>query len=210
MGKIKNIGDLELFDYTGAVLDQQNWTETTTTTTTSGGGGHVNQGTGYVSSPTTSTSTYSSEKLRMFLRLDSGKEKEITLNNPGFGVRPGHRVSVIYAKNRADTHGQGVAAYDHSTQATKIYESAIRDVTANISFPIGCLMLIVISSLGGVISTLALSLAYLIFFGGGGGIIVWMVHKRLREKALQAAITGRVRDEIERLRENEGRSANAQ
>lgn len=208
MSKIKNIRDLELFDFTGTVIDQQNWVEMTTTTTTSGG--HVNQGTGHVSSPTTTTSRYSTEKLRMFLRLDSGREEEITLNDAGFGVRPGHRVSVIYAKNRADTHGHAVAAYDHSTQATKIYESAIRDVIANISFPVGCLMLMAISTFAGVLSTLAVSLALLVFYVGGGGVIVWMVSKRRREKALQAAINGRVREEITRLRENEGRSTNAQ
>jgi len=259
MSKVRKIGDLSLFDFTGTVIDQQNWVENTTTTTTSGGGGHVNQGSGHVSGPTTTTSTYSTEKLRMFLRLDSGREEEITLNDPGFGVRPGHRVSVIYAQNRADTHGRAVAAYDHSTQATKIYESAIRDLTASISLPLGCLMLMaipslaamVVSGIGGSFGAMGQmsrgeqmmrdfaahdipghqldkaipsglsatgmpaanwgqALAIPAFIIAIVGIIIWLVRKRLKAKALQAAIIGRVRQEMKRLSESKGKSTHAQ
>ena len=117
---IANIEELYVFAKTGTVVGQQQSTVINTTTTTSGGGGYLHQGTGYVNAPTTTVSTSSSEKLRLFFRDDNGKEIEAEFSDTPFGVREGHRVSVVYAGPTVLKSGYPVALINHSTGNDKI------------------------------------------------------------------------------------------
>lgn len=111
----------------GTVVGSQQWTETSfsSTTSTSGGGGHIHNGSGYVSAPQSSTTVRSRaiEFLRVFVREDDGTEFEATFSELGFGVRDGHRVSVVFAAFPDDSGAldpRPMALVNHSTRKHKM------------------------------------------------------------------------------------------
>ena len=141
MGKdfiVTNIDELNMFVRTGTVIDHQQSVHSSTTVTTSGGGGFLHQGSGYVHAPTTTTSTSSEEKLRIFLRRDDGTETEVEFWDAPFGVREGHRVSVVYAGPKAANKGVAVALINHSTDNDELFLHRLDSMLPKMS---GCLAL---------------------------------------------------------------------
>lgn len=104
----------------GTVEGTSTWSEThiSSTTTTSGGGGHVYRGTGFVSSPTTSTTTSSTsvEVSRFFLKFGDDSEEEFKLKGGKFAVREGHVVSLVRVGPKDENWGYNLAFYNHSTR----------------------------------------------------------------------------------------------
>ncbi len=144
MSKIKRLEDFAIFDFTGTVIDQLNWTEEASVTTVTDGSSHADQGYGRVPGPSRTTRTFTTQKLRMFLKMRGGGEEEITLSDPGLGVLRDHRVSVLYGRNSRDAAATAVAFCNHTTGRTKVYEAAIGSLIDQTSLAQGCLFLLVI------------------------------------------------------------------
>lgn len=195
--KIANVDDLHVFAKTGTVVGQQQSTVINTTTTTSGGGGYLHQGTGHVQAPTTTVSTSSSEKLRIFFRDDNGKEIEAEFSDTPFGVREEHRVSVVYAGPAALKSGYPVALVNHSTGNDKIFLQVVDLLLPKLS---GCLALGLI--LGTPIAFLILGA--LIFEGGMAGFFILgmiagfvpVIMKLSRRKTLMNAVVDRIKAKV--------------
>ncbi|MBJ7499536.1 MAG: hypothetical protein JHC57_07265 [Sphingopyxis sp.] len=195
--KIANVDDLHVFAKTGTVVGQQQSTVINTTTTTSGGGGYLHQGTGHVQAPTTTVSTSSSEKLRIFFRDDNGKEIEAEFSDTPFGVREEHRVSVVYAGPAALKSGYPVALVNHSTGNDKIFLQVVDLLLPKLS---GCLALGLI--LGTPIGFLILGA--LIFEGGMAGFFILgmiagfvpVIMKLSRRKTLMNAVVDRIKAKV--------------
>lgn len=142
VGKIKTIDQLYMFTRVGTIEGSQNWSETSisTTTTTSGGGGYMHQGSGFISPASSSTTTSSSttEKLRLFVREDDGDEFEAKFSEPGFGVREGHRVTIVYAGDQASQAGYPMALVNHSTNQSKVFAERSNWIVDQIGKLLGC------------------------------------------------------------------------
>lgn len=193
---IANIEELYVFAKTGTVVGQQQSTVINTTTTTSGGGGYLHQGTGYVNAPTTTVSTSSSEKLRLFFRDDNGKEIEAEFSDTPFGVREGHRVSVVYAGPMVLKSGYPVALINHSTGNDKIFLRVVDRLLPKLSGGL---------ALGFILGTpiAFLVLGAMIFESAAGFLILGMIvgfipviMKLSRRKALAEAVVDRIRSKV--------------
>lgn len=142
VGTIKSIDQLYMFTKVGTIAGSQNWSETSisTTTTTSGGGGYMHQGSGFISPASSSTTTSSSttEQLRLFIREDDGDEFEAKFSEPGFGVREGHRVTVVYAGDQASRAGYPMALANHSTNQSKIFTQRAKWIIKPVGQTMGC------------------------------------------------------------------------
>jgi len=125
VGKIASLDQLYVFERSGTVAALQHWVETNTTVTTTGGSGTVVNGTGNISGPSTTTHTSSTEMVRIFVREDDGGEFEASLPDLGFGVREGHRVSIVHAGDQASRRGYPIAVVNHTTGKSKVLASRV-------------------------------------------------------------------------------------
>ena len=194
--KIANVDELYVFVKTGTVVGQQQSTVINTTATTSGGGGYLHQGTGHVHAPTTTVSTSSSEKLRIFFREDNGKEIEAEFSDTPFGVREGHRVSVVYEGPMALKSGYPVALINHSTGNEKIFLRVVDRLIPKLSGGL---------ALGFILGTpiAFLILGAMIFESAAGFLVLGMIAgfipvimKLSRRKALMNAVVDRIKAKV--------------
>jgi hypothetical protein len=203
---IKSIDQLYVFAKTGKVVGNQNWAETSisSSTTTSGGGGHVHMGTGYIApiSSSTTTSSTSTEQLRLFVQDDDGGEEfEARFSNPGFGVREGHRVTIVYAGNLSSQAGYPMTLVNHSTGNERVFKNQADLIVNRLGAGIGCALLAGVP-IGGMIlggtNSSALAAALALITG------TWLFWKHIEKNRLTrdviAAITQQARaaTEIER------------
>lgn len=203
VGTIKAIDQLYLFTKVGTIVGNQNWSETSisTTTTTSGGGGYMHQGSGFISPSSSSTTTSSSttEQLRLFIREDDGDEFEAKFSEPGFGVREGHRVTIVYAGDQASQRGYPMALANHSTNQSKVFTQRANWIIKQIGQTMGCAAVAAF-----VILAIALGAV-----AGIAGVIVaaaplgLLLYKYRQNVALANSISGAVSEEMRKAIEAE-------
>lgn len=125
VGKIGDIGQLDVFTRTGIVRETQGRTEisSTTRTTVRQGGGYIHNGYGRIdpTEATTETETSSREKIRLFVMEQDGGEFDLDLPAPGFGVATGHAVAVVFAGDRTSGRGHPMALVNLNTRNRKVY-----------------------------------------------------------------------------------------
>ena len=148
MAKIKTIDQLHTYVRSGVVVGIQSRTVTQTRTETSGGGGFLHQGSGYIAAPTTTVSSSTMEKLRMHLRSDDGPEFEVEVENLGFGVREGHRVTVVYAGDEMSRGAYPMAIVNHSTRERAVLKERLDLLVKGLNAGLGCLLLILAPLVG--------------------------------------------------------------
>ncbi len=96
---------------------------------------------GYQPSTTTRVSLHSSEQLRIFVRQENGKEFEASFDEPGFGVREGHKVSVVFAGDKSVGYPAGLV--NHSTDNSKAFQDVVAEtVVQKPNQLIGCAALV--------------------------------------------------------------------
>lgn len=138
--------ELYVFTKTGTVVGNQVWSQTSISSTSGGGGGHLHQGSGYVSAPTISLSSSSTEKLRIFVREDDGTEFEEEFNGLGFGFRDGHRVTVLYAGDQQSQRGYTAGVINHSTSNQRLFQSSVERILPQKNGFVGFLKLAVLAA----------------------------------------------------------------
>lgn len=135
VGKIRSFAELNIFTMTGTVVGQQGRTSThlSAETTTHGGGGYLHQGSGYMAAPTTRTSVSSSSThhQRLFARKDGGEEFDVEFPDVHFGVREGHRVSVVCAGPKSMGRGHPMALINHATGNHQMFPSRVNWILSN-------------------------------------------------------------------------------
>ncbi|WP_374525893.1 hypothetical protein [Sphingopyxis sp.] len=208
VGMIKTIDELYMFTKVGMIAGSQNWSETSisTTTTTSGGGGYMHQGSGFISPASTSTTTSSSttEQLRLFVREDDGDEFEAKFSEPGFGVREGHRVLIVYAGDQASRRGYPMALANLSTNQSKVFTQRAGWIIKQIGQAMGCAAV-------GAFLVLAVVLGMVAGFVGviiAAAPLGFLLHKHRQNVALAKGIVDAVSAEMRKAVEVErGRAA---
>ncbi|MBX3564624.1 MAG: hypothetical protein KF730_08625 [Sphingomonas sp.] len=129
VGKIRSFDELDIFTMTGTVVGQQGRTSThlSAETTTHGGGGYLHQGSGFISAPTTTTSVSSSSThhQRLFARKDDGDEFDVEFPDVNFGIREGHRVSVVCAGPKRTGRGHPMALINHTTGNQQVFPARV-------------------------------------------------------------------------------------
>lgn len=203
VGTIQSIDQLYMFTKVGTIAGSQNWSETSisTTTTTSGGGGYMHQGSGFISpsSSRTTTSSSTTEQLRLFIREDDGDEFEAKFSEPGFGVREGHRVTVVYAGDQGSQRGYPMALVNHSTNKSKVFTQRAGWLVKQIGQAMGCAAV-------GAFFVLAVILGMV---AGIIGIIIaaaplgFLLHKHRQNVALAKSISDAVSEEMHKAIEAE-------
>jgi len=107
---------------TGTVGGILNWSRSHvnahTTSRSDAGTGHVHH--------ETNVSSSASEEMRLFIQEDDGREFEARATNPGFGVRDGHRVSVVYVGSSQDQGRTPVGLINHSTGNSRLFEGDVK------------------------------------------------------------------------------------
>lgn len=135
VGKIRSFAELDIFTTTGTVVGQQGRTSThlSAETTTHGGGGYLHQGSGYMSAPTTRTSVSSSSThhQRLFARKDDGEEFDVEFPDVNFGIREGHRVSVVCAGPKRTGRGHPMALVNHTTGNHQVFPARVNWILSN-------------------------------------------------------------------------------
>jgi hypothetical protein len=132
---ISSIEQLRTFVMSGEVVGNASLSRTSVSTHTS------TQTGGYQPSTTTRVSLHSSEQLRIFVRQESGKEFEASFDDPGFGVREGHKVSVVFAGD--ESGGYPAALVNHSTDHRKVFQDVVTEsVVRKPNQLIGCAALV--------------------------------------------------------------------
>lgn len=198
---ITDIGQLYTFTRSGTVAGNQNWSETSfsSTTVTSGGGGYLHQGSGYVAAPGSHTTTTSrtSEQLRLFVRGDDEREFEARFSDPGFGVRDGHRVTIVYAGTQATQAGHPMALVNHSTGKSKVFTQRAEWLLKRPGPQTGCLLFGLLIVIAAFIPIVGFVLVPLIF--GVFGARMWKRKRRNDQLAADiiAALEARVQESIE-------------
>lgn len=207
MRKISEIEQLDLFTRTGVVVGHQNWAETSVSTSTSGGGGMVYNGTGHIGATTTTVSSSTAEKLRVFIREDDGAEIEVNFTDPGFGVREGHRVTFVFAKHRDEELGHAMGVVNHSTQVRAVLEDRLSWITPQMSPARGCALVLLLPFLaagfiGPVVDAILFGtnqgVGYLLV---GGAALFFGIRraKALSGKDLRARALARLQDEVRKV-----------
>jgi hypothetical protein len=155
---VRSIGELDTFTRTGTVIDQQSRVETTVRTTTTGGSTLLMDGVGTRSAPTTSIASSSIEFIRLFLRDEQGAEFDVEIENPGFGIRPGHVVTILYAGNRRSQKYHPMAVANRTTNQCAVLHNRIEWLLIRRSTTLGCVALVVIPFLAMVVGGIFLDL----------------------------------------------------
>lgn len=112
--------ELEVYAFTGTVVDQQSRSETHVSG--GGGGGYVAGGTGYSASAPVSSTTIRHQNL--FLVDEEGKEELFEFTNFTITCRPGQRISLVGA-SKEGAPDNTVLGYNHDVNMIYYRESGI-------------------------------------------------------------------------------------
>lgn len=186
VGKIRDFAELDIFTRSGTVVGQQGRTSTelSSETTTTGGGGYLHYGSGYISAPTTRTtvSSSSTHHQRLFARTDEGEEFDVEFPDVNFGIREGHRVSVVCAGPKRTGRGHPMALVNHTTGNQQLFPERVNWILSNRIKPYavgaGTVLLIlslIALSVSGSVTGGIMPIAFLI----GGGLVTWEVFRWL-------------------------------
>ena len=186
VGKIRNFADLETFRLTGTIVGHQGRTSTrqSVETTTQGGSGYLHQGSGFISAPTTHTtiSSSSTHHQRIFAQQDDGNEFDVEFPDVKFGIREGHRVSVICAGPKSTGRGHPMALINHTTGNYQTFPARVNWILTNriklYAVLAGAVLLFlsaVAFSVAGKVTGGIMPAAFLI----GGGVVAWEVFRSL-------------------------------
>lgn len=119
---------IDFYTFSGNVLDPQAWS----TTETYGGGtsGFIHQGTGLVTS--SSVRSITTEHTQFFLRSSDGQELAVKLENFRVALRPGNRVTVVWAADRGKeavtTDCNFVAVHNHDTKVLMTDKQKLKEI----------------------------------------------------------------------------------
>lgn len=112
--------ELEVYAFTGTVVDQQSRSETHISG--GGGGGYVAGGTGYsASAPVSSTTT---RYQNLFLIDEKGNEELFEFTNFTITCRPGQRISLVGASREGDPDNI-VLGYNHDVNMIYYHQNGI-------------------------------------------------------------------------------------
>ena len=145
--KIEAIGDARVTVRTGTVLDSQTsqraHINATTSTRSDGTTGHVYHD--------TQISSGASERVRVFVQEDGGREFEANATDAGFGFRQDHRVSVLYVGVQSNDDPEPVGIINHSTGASRIFENDVKRQVSQPTSGLGTLLVLVMIVLGPIV-----------------------------------------------------------
>ncbi len=186
VGKIRSFAELDIFTTTGTVVGQQGRTSThlAAEMTTQGGGGYLHQGSGYMAAPTTRTSVSSSSThhQRLFAQKDNGEEFDVEFPDVRFGIREGHRVSIVCAGPKSTGRGHPMALVNHTTGNHQVFPARVNWILSNriklYAIAAGAVVVVlafIANALTGRISGGIMPLVFLI----GGGVVAWEVFRWL-------------------------------
>jgi hypothetical protein len=205
---VSSLSELHMFTKSGTVIDSQSRTETAYRSTTTGGSTLLADGIGTVSPPTTTTTASTVEVIRIFLREGNGAEFEAEVDNLGFGVRPGHEVTVIYAGDQASQQGHPMGLSNRTTNQSAILSHRVEWLLRRKSATLGCAALAVIPFLsmlfGGIVLNVVLGQDPRSNTGNGilVGIVVfaiigiWLWRSRQQAERLKAEIVATLQRQL--------------
>jgi hypothetical protein len=182
VGKIRSSAELNIFTMTGTVVGQQGRTSThlSAETTTHGGGGYLHQGTGYMAAPTTRTSVSSSSThhQRLFARKDDGDEFDVEFPDVQFGIREGHRISVVCAGPKRTGRGHPMALVNHTTGNHQTFPARVNWILSNrikaFALAWGALLVVFLVITRGDLGGISMPILLL-----GGAVVAWEVFRWL-------------------------------
>jgi hypothetical protein len=135
--------DIQIITRTGTVLANQTWSQTHVRGHSSGSTQYVGPNGGEITLPSTTITSSTSDRVQLFIREDDGREFDVSFTNPGVGVREGHRVSVLYVGNTAQSREQVVsndvrigALVNHDTGKHSVYERRLGQLANDPGDPI--------------------------------------------------------------------------
>lgn len=187
--KIGRIEELQLVTRSGTVLANQTWSQTHVHGHSSGSSQYVGPQGGHIDLPSVQVSSTSSDRVRLFVRDDEGREFEASFTNPGVGVREGNRVSIVYSGSQAASPEELVsedrriaALVNHSTGKSRVYEGRARALASPGGFSITGLIGLVL-----VLAGVPLFIASIYFgFKWEIGILNWFLFWGLYIAAMMA------------------------
>ncbi|MFD2784854.1 hypothetical protein [Hymenobacter rubripertinctus] len=106
--------DFRIEQFTARVISSQKHTQSHVQS--SGGGGYVGKYGGYVKSST--VSSYNTTQHEIFLLLENGEEKCVSLPFDNIQLRDQHTITLFSAFNGNEQHGWYVGLYNHNTKDT--------------------------------------------------------------------------------------------
>lgn len=108
--------EFEFYTDTGTVKGATIWSETSVHGSSCGGGGFIQNGTGYVHSPTTQISSHAHERSRFFLCFNDGREEEF---RDAVSATDGQSVSILSFARRDNGRRYGLGTYNRNTTSFK-------------------------------------------------------------------------------------------
>lgn len=193
---IIDINSLYTQTRTGTVIDSQNWAENNHSTTSMA---HAKtHALHHAMTLATRVESKASEELRIFIKETSGHEFEARFSNPGFGVRTGHKVSIICGGDQKTRHTYDMVLVNHTTQSYKIFPERIARLVPDINRALMTALLVSLPLLMMILSTL---------ITGSGGLkpallgvaatFAVLVFLKLRNRNLEYQITRVLSQEAE-------------
>lgn len=154
---------------TGSVVDVQIWSETHVSGSSSGGGGYINNGTGYVSSPSVSVTSTVQNRQRLFVNWNSGSEGTIELDD-SVPFRVGNKVREVFVVGASSAPRIEILNLDtgHWLRNRGYYERKMPRMTVVgiiVSALIGALVHWLVLSGGIVTMVIVAALAVLVYAG---------------------------------------------
>lgn len=178
-------GELHIYAQTGTVVADRAWGRST-------GGGYIDsRGGGSIHISNTDVT-------RLFIRDDNGQEFDTELLNTSVVAREGHRVSCVYAAHNNKDYG--VAFINHSTGRSQIFDKNLNPLLGIYNMG-GCCLMVVISLVS--IFVMPVYAAVVIFLGVPAGILVDTLRNKSRREARRQEILARIRNEVQRIIDEE-------
>ena len=159
-------------------------------------------GTGHIAPTRSSTTTSSSttEQLRLFVQEDgTDSEFEAMFSDPGFGVRDGHRVAIVYAGDQASQAGYPMALVNHSTGNQRVFKERAGWIVSRLGAGLGCALLVGVAIGGTVLIGANSSIPLLLVLITGA----WLFWKYLEKNRLTNAIVAAVTQEASRAADSQ-------
>jgi len=186
--KAGHIDEFQIEYRTGTVVADRAWGRST--------------GGGYIDSRGGSIQITNTDVTRLFVQDDNGQEFDTELQNTSVVAREGHRVSCVYAaKNNKD---YGVAFINHSTGRSQIFDKNLNPLLGIYNMS-GCGLMVVISLLS--LFVMPVAAVAVIFLGIPAGIIVDTLRNKSRREARRQEVLARIRNEVQRIIEEESTRA---